>query len=113
MFSFCWPGCLTVMYDIEKIGLLQIADIKKNNDYAMWLKVIQKADCYLLDECLAKYRRGRKGSVSTHGYATMIRWHYKLWHEAMGMNAMASLFWTAMNLVCGVYKKLHYVKKKR
>ena len=65
MFSFCWPGCLTVMFEQEHIGLLQIADIKKNNDYAMWLKVIQKADCYLLDECLAKYRRGRKGSVST------------------------------------------------
>ena len=110
MFSFCWPGCLTVMYDRECVGLLQIADIKKNNDYAMWLKVIQKADCYLLDECLAKYRRGRKGSVSTHGYATMIRWHYKLWHDAMGMNPVASLFWTGMNLVCGVYKKLHYVK---
>lgn len=111
MFSFCWPGCLTVMYDREHVGLLQIADIKKNNDYAMWLKVIKKADCYLLDECLARYRRGRKGSVSTHGYGTMIRWHYKLWHEAMGMNAVASLFWTGMNLVFGVYKKLHYVKK--
>lgn len=110
MFSFCWPGCLTVMYDREHVGLLQIADIKKNNDYAMWLKVIQKADCYLLDECLARYRRGRKGSVSTHGYGTMIRWHYKLWHEAMGMNAVASLFWTGMNLACGVYKKLRYVK---
>lgn len=110
MFSFCWPGCLTVMYDREHVGLLQIADIKKNNDYAMWLKVIKKADCYLLDECLARYRRGRKGSVSTHGYGTMIRWHYKLWHEAMGMNAVASLFWTGMNLVCGVYKKLRYVK---
>ena len=110
MFSFCWPGCLTVIFEQEHIGLLQIADIKKNNDYAMWLKVIQKADCYLLDECLAKYRRGRKGSVSTHGYATMIRWHYKLWHEAMEMNTLASLFWTGMNLVCGVYKKLYYVK---
>ena len=40
----------------------------------------------------------------------MIRWHYKLWHEAMEMNTLASLFWTGMNLVCGVYKKLHYVK---
>lgn len=110
MFSFCWPGCLTVMYDREHVGLLQIADIKKNNDYAMWLKVIKKADCYLLDECLARYRRGRKGSVSTHGYGTMIRWLYKLWHEAMGMNAVASLFWTGMNLACGVYKKLRYVK---
>lgn len=110
MFSFCWPGCLTVMYNSEHIGLLQIADIKKNNDYAMWLKVIQKTDCFLLDESLARYRRGRKGSVSTHGYSTMIRWHYKLWHEAMEMNAFVSLFWTGVNLVCGVYKKIHYVK---
>lgn len=111
MYSFCWPGCLTVMYKREQVGLLQIADIKKNNDYAMWLKVIQKADCYLLDECLARYRRGRKGSVSTQGYATMIRWHYKLWHEAMEMNALPSLFWTGVNLLCGVYKKLRYVKR--
>lgn len=110
MYSFCWPGCLTVMYEREQIGLLQIADIKKNNDYAMWLNVIQKSDCYLLNECLARYRRGRKGSVSTHGYATMICWHYKLWHEAMKMNIVTSLFWTGMNLVCGVYKKLRYVK---
>ncbi len=62
MFAFCWPGCLTVMYDREVVGLIQIADIKKNNDYTMWLKICQKADCYLLDEVLAKYRRGRVGS---------------------------------------------------
>lgn len=111
MYAFCWPGCLTVMYDRDYYGLLQIADIKKNNDYAMWLKVCQKTGCHYLDEVLAKYRRGRVGSVSTHGYTTMIKWHYKLWHEAMEMNAIASLFWTGMNLVCGVYKKLVYVKK--
>lgn len=110
MFAFCWPGCLTVMYDREHYGLLQIEDIKKNNDYAMWLKVCQKADCYLLDECLAKYRRGRVGSISTHGYTTMIKWHYKLWHEAMHKNPISSLFWTGMNLVCGVWKKMRYVK---
>ena len=28
----------------------------------------------------------------------------------MEMNAVASLFWTGMNLVCGIYKKMHYVK---
>lgn len=110
MFSFCWPGCLTVMYDREAIGLIQIEDIKKNNDYAMWLKVCRKADCYLLNDVLAKYRRGRTGSISTHGYGTMIRWHYKLWHEAEGMNTIASVFWTMVNLVCGVYKKIVYVK---
>ena len=111
MYSFCWLGCLTVMYDREKVGLIQIEDIRKNNDYAMWLQVCQKEDCCLLDECLAKYRRGRVGSVSTHGYTTMIKWHYKLWHEAMKMNHISSLFWTGINLVCGVFKKIHYVKK--
>lgn len=111
MFAFCWPGCLTVMYDREKIGLIQIVDIKKNNDYAMWLKVCQKADCYLLDECLAKYRRGRQGSVSSHGIMTMIGWHYRLWHEAEKKNAFAAAYYTCLNLVCGFYKKLKYVKK--
>lgn len=63
MFAYCWPGCLTVMYDAQYVGLIQIQDIKKNNDYAMWLQVCKKADCYLLDKTLAKYRRGRQGSV--------------------------------------------------
>lgn len=111
MYAFCWPGCLTVMYDREKIGLIQIEDIKKNNDYAMWLKVCQKEDCYLLDECLARYRRGRAGSVSSHGIMTMIGWHYKLWHEAEGKNPVASLWYTGVNLAFGFYKKLRYVKK--
>lgn len=113
MYSFCWPGCLTVMYDREAIGLLQIADIKKNNDYAMWLKISQIADCHLLDEVLAKYRRGRVGSVSSHSCTTMVKWHYKLWHEAMDKNHFSSTFWTGMNLVCGVYKKLRYVKRNK
>lgn len=112
MYAFCWPGCLTVMFDREKIGLLQIADIKKNNDYAMWLKVCKKADCYLLNECLAKYRRGRTGSISTHNYITLIKWHYKLFHDAEGMSSISSALLTIINLVGGFYKKLIYVKRK-
>ena len=111
MFAFCWPGCLTVMYDRKAIGLIQIEDIKKNNDYAMWLKVCQKAECYLLPEVLAKYRRGRSGSVSSHSIMTMIKWHYKLFHEAEKMGFFASLWHTGVNLVCGFYKKLKYVKR--
>lgn len=105
MFNYCWPVCLTVMYDAEKVGLIQIADIKKNNDYAMWLKVCKKADCYLLDEYLAEYRKGRKGSVSTHRVKTMIRWHYRLYRKAENQNAIVSLFNTGRNLLFGLYKK--------
>lgn len=109
IYNYCWLGCLTVMYDAEKIGLIQIVDIKKNNDYAMWLKVCKKADCYLLDENLGKYRKGRKGSISTHSIKTMIAWHYKLFREAENQGAVRSLINTGRNLIFGFYKKKRYV----
>lgn len=110
MYTYCWPGCLTVMYDASVVGLVQIADIKKNNDYAMWLQVCRKADCYLLDEELGAYRK-RSGSISRHSYMTLIKWHYKLFREALGKDPVSSLFCTALNLAGGVWKKLRYVKK--
>lgn len=111
MYNYCWPGCLTVMYDASIVGLIQIADIKKNNDYAMWLRACQKADCYLLDEELAQYRRGRMGSVSTQSVRTMIGWHYKLFHEAEGQSAVLAAMNTCRNMMFGLYKKLYFVTK--
>lgn len=109
MFNYCWPGCLTVMFDASKIGLIQIKDIKKNNDYAMWLKICRKADCYLLDECLGQYRKGRTGSISTQSIMTLIGWHYKLFHEAENIGVIQSLVNTGKNMVFGLYKKRKYV----
>ena len=110
MYNYCWPGCLTVMYDAEKIGLIQIADIKKNNDYAMWLKVCKKTDCYLLAEPLAKYRK-RSGSISNHGYMKLIKWHYRLFRIAENKNPISAFALTIRNLFFGVIKKVKYVKK--
>ncbi len=109
IYNYCWMGCLTVMYDAEYVGLIQIADIKKNNDYAMWLQICQKADCYLLDEMLAKYRK-RSDSISNHGYVKLIKWHYKLYREADRRNVFAAIIFTMRNLFWGVWKKIKYVK---
>ena len=111
MFRYCWPGCLTVMYDAEKIGLIQVSDIKKNNDYAMWLQVCKKAACYLLNEELAQYRRGRQGSISTNRYMTLIKWHYTLFREAENESALISAYHTLGNLIFGVIKKVRYVSR--
>ena len=110
MYAYCWPGCLTVMYDANVVGLIQIADIKKNNDYAMWLKVIRKADCCLLDETLGFYRK-RAGSISHHSYTTLIKWHYKLFREANNHGPVPAAVLTLGNLVCGVWKKVFYVSR--
>lgn len=111
MFNYCWPGCLTVMFDASKIGLIQIEDIKKNNDYAMWLKVCCKADCYLLDEILGQYRKGRVGSISTHSIKTMIGWHYKLFRNNENQTPINAFINTIRNLLFGFLKKISYVER--
>ncbi len=111
MYNYCWLGCLTVMYDAETIGLIQIADIKKNNDYAMWLKVSKKANCYLLDEVLAKYRKGRTGSISSHNYFIMVKWHYLLFRQAENESVIWAACHTVCNLFWGFLKKIKYIKE--
>lgn len=110
MFACCWPGCLAVMYDFYKIGLVQIEDVKKNNDTALWLKIIKKSDCYLLKENQALYRR-RKGSVTPPDIKTKIKWHYILFRKAEKMNPIAAAFWMFINILGNSYKKFFYVKK--
>ena len=110
MFTCCWPGCLTVMYDVDKIGLIQIKDIRKNNDTAIWLKVIKKTPCYLLEENLGCYRR-RKGSITPPSVTKRVWAHYPLFRVAEDMSPMIACFWTLMNVLGNAYKKVFYVKK--
>lgn len=107
MENYCYPGCLTVMYDASLIDLIQISDIKKNNDYAIWLKISKNYDCHLLNKNLAKYRR-RSGSISNSSIYTLIIWHYKLWREAENRSPLWSLYLTMKNIIFGIQKKILY-----
>ena len=108
MYSFNYMGCLTVMYDREYVGLVQIADLKKRNDYAMWVKVVKKCPAYLLDEALAIYRVRGAGSIMdrSKGPLARLKFNYYMWKTGEEMNAVAAFFWTGMNLVFGALKKV-------
>lgn len=110
MYNYCWPGCLTVMYDAETVGLIEIENLTKNNDYAMWLKIIQKTNCYLLNENLAKYRI-RSGSISNHCIFKLIKYHYFLYRIGEKMNFFLSSINTLRNMFFGIIKKTIYRKK--
>lgn len=112
MYACCWPGCLTVIYDATKIGLIQIKDIRKNNDTAMWLKVVKKSPCFLLKENLACYRR-RAVSITPKPLYKRIWAHYPLFHIAEEMNPVHATFWVLMNIFGNAYKKFFYVKHLR
>lgn len=110
MFACCWPGCLTVMYDAERIGLVQIRNIRRNNDTAMWLKVVRKSPCYLLKADLARYRR-RANSITPKSLWRRIWAHYPLFCMAEEMNPVVATFWVLMNVLGNAYKKFFYVKR--
>lgn len=110
MYMCCWPGCLTVMYDTEKVGLIQIENVAKNNDTAMWLKVVKKSPCYLLPESLAHYRR-RKNSITPKPILQRIWAQYPLFRIAEGMNPILASIFVVLNVFGNAYKKTFYVKK--
>lgn len=107
MWAYCWPGCLTVMYNADKVPLLQIPTIRKNNDYIMWLKLIRYMDCYLCPDILASYRK-RSGSISNQSKLSLVKWHYNMF-KALGCSDISSIWHTFVNLICGVFKKIVYV----
>lgn len=110
MWRYCYFSTSTVMYDREYVGLVQIADVKKNNDYAMWLKIIEKADCYRYPYCLSMYCK-RENSISSGSKIKLIKHHYILFRDACELSPLLAALCTLRNLVCGVHKKLFYKKR--
>ena len=101
MYFYCWPNCLTVIYHAATVGVIQ------NNDYAMWLKVINYADFFALDEILAKYRV-RKNSLFHDSKIKLIKSFYTLWRVGENFSVPTSIFLTGVNLFFGVVKKIYF-----
>ena len=76
----CPIGNSTVMYNRHIIGNQQVPDIKKRNDFALWLQVLHRTDaCYGLPDILSKYRI-RSRSVSRNKFK-LIPYHWHLCHH--------------------------------
>ena len=110
MMKCCWPAYLTVMYDAEKVGRLQLRNLKGNNDYALWLIVSEEADCYLLKENLAKLRT-KWGMLGKFLLTNNIKWRYEVYRIEYRMNPVVSCLMTIRNMYYGVVKWGKYVKR--
>lgn len=109
MKNYCYFSTITVMYDREYVGLIQIEPIRKNNDYAMWLKIIEKTSCYRFPECLSSYIK-HDGSISSGSKIKLIKHHYILWRVAEKKSVIAACVLTCRNLFFVVIKKIRYKK---
>lgn len=94
-------GNLTVMYDQKTLGKFAVPEIKKRNDFALWLQILKKTPyCYGMQEVLGVYRMGRKGSVSSNKLA-QGKYHWELYHDIEKHNIIRS----AYEIICWAFVK--------
>ena len=106
----CWPNYLTVMYDAQVVGKMRVRNLKKNNDYALWLNVCEKTDCHLLDECLAKNRTkwGRMGKLLL---TNKMDWRYDCFRIEEDLSPLKATLYTIRNGFYGLVKWFKYVER--
>lgn len=112
IFNYCYFSTITVLYDANAVGLIQIADLKKNNDYAMWIKALSKVDAYRLPECLSFYIK-HDNSISSGNKLKLIKYHYILWRTGVGKNRLSSFLLTINNVFHGFFKKIFFKRRAR
>ena len=87
----CPVGNSTVVYDCEKLGKCFGPNIKRRNDYALWLRILHREPyIYGLQKTLMKYRV-RKGSISSKKLP-LIRYHWILYRDIEKLGILRSLF---------------------
>ncbi len=113
LYNYDYIGQLTMMYSAMHFGLIQIKDIKKNNDYAIRLQLYKmpKTEAYLLKENLAKYRV-RKKSISHDKLSKKLKSHYDLFHMCDEKPALVAFWYACWNMWFGLWKKKKYEKSR-
>lgn len=86
-------GCLTAVYDQEKIGKFYMPDLRKKQDYALWLSILKtgiKSTPY--PEILAYYRL-RKGSQTSNKFNLVFQ-HFRFLRHHEKLSNLSSLKYT-------------------
>jgi cellulose synthase/poly-beta-1,6-N-acetylglucosamine synthase-like glycosyltransferase len=96
-------GCLTAIYDTQKVGKIYMPLINKRQDYGLWLKILRKSDfAYGIDESLAIYRI-MSNSVSSNKLK-LLKFNYKLFREHENFSIFKSFYYLGWNILIKVLK---------
>ncbi|MER5494304.1 glycosyltransferase [Streptomyces sp. NPDC002490] len=95
-------GALTAMYDRTVLGTRLMPEMRKRQDYALWLSIMREgADARGMPEPLAVYRSHRTGSLSSNK-ASLVRYNWELYREHEGLSvprsarALAGAAWQSL-----------------
>jgi glycosyltransferase involved in cell wall biosynthesis len=98
--------CLTVIYDASVIGRVYQPDIRKRNDYALWLKILNKKkslNAFCFKQYTARYRANSYGLSSNK--LTNFKYFYKCLIRYGDCNYFNAFLYSCAYLAIMVFKK--------
>lgn len=97
------PGNSTVIYNVEKLGKFKILDIKKRNDYVMWLQVIKKEKyLYGIKEPLGCHRI-RRNSISSNKIS-LVKYHWIVYRDIEELSLFKSIYLIVYWIIATIFK---------
>ena len=101
-------SCLTAIYDQEILGKMFMPDLRKKQDYALWLSILKKGyNSFPLDIETAFYRQ--HGNSATSNKFKLIIKHWNFLNKNEKLNWFKSLYYT-ISWGLGGFKK-YYMSK--
>lgn len=100
-------GNLTGMYSVEILGKIKAPNLRKRQDWLLWLSVIKKAGqpAYGIEESLAYYRV-RENAMSSNKFE-LIKHNYWVYKKGLGFSTIKSIYFMIVFL-----KEQFFVKSK-
>lgn len=99
-------GCLTAIYDVEKVGKIYAPTLRKRQDWGLWLTILK--DCrvaYGMKEPLAIYRK-RSDSISCDKFS-LIQYNLDIYRRVLRFSPLKSyLYFVLLFLPSYFLKKL-------
>lgn len=88
--KYC-PGNSTVMYNVEELGKFYIPNIRKRNDFVMWLQVIKKAGTLYGIQETYTYYRVREDSLSINKTG-LVKYQWKVYRDIENLGLLKSIY---------------------
>lgn len=101
-------GCLTAIYDAEILGKVLMPSIRKRQDMALWLTILERIDfAYCISEPLAFYREGNASLSSNKMKILFTQWSF--YRHYLKFSILKSAYYFSHYAIRAVKK--HGVKK--
>lgn len=91
-------GCLTAIYDVKQLGKMYMPNIRKRQDYALWLSILKQPHvyCFGLNEVLSQ-KRVIKSSISSNKLE-MLYWNFIMFRKTQHYGVVKSLYCLGLNI---------------